>query len=88
MGFPEVKFGICQECGGQGADQTVGLTDADAAARDTSGNGTELQDYKGRKLCPLCIQRLKDDEKSLQDAKRHAEAEKFRGRAGFENSIT
>lgn len=85
--FPEVKFGICEECGGQGADQTSGLTGADASARDT-GNGTELQKYKGRNLCPLCIERLKSDEESLMDAKRHAEDEKFRGRAGFANSIS
>lgn len=95
MGFPEVKFGDCQECGGKSGPQTEGLTGADAEARQTSGedgydpgNGTELQEYKGRQLCPLCIERLKSDEESLRDAKKHAEDEKFRGKAGFANSIT
>ncbi len=87
MGFPEVKFGDCQECGGKGADQSSGLTGADAPYRD-AGNGTELQEYKGRQLCPLCIERLKSDKESLRDVTKHAEAEKFRGKAGFTNSVS
>ena len=95
MSFPGTKFGICQECGADGSPQTADLTTADAVARITSGadgydpgNGTELQEYRGRMLCPLCIERLKSDEESLQVAKKHAEAERFRGKAGFVNSVS
>jgi hypothetical protein len=94
MSFPEFRFGTCQECGADGVPQTVGLTGADAAARTTSGadgydpgNGTELKKYRGRLLCPLCVEKVKSDEQSLRDSKKHAEEEKFRGKAGFVNSV-
>jgi hypothetical protein len=86
MSFPDTIFGICQVCGADGRDQTVGLTSADAAARDLTGNGIELKKYLGRFLCPICIQDAKADAESLLSAKKHAEAERFRGKAGFLNS--
>lgn len=88
MGFPEVIFGRCQRCGGNGADQSSGLTSADAAARDTAGNGIELEQYDGKFYCPVCINILKADAESLLERDKHAEDEKFRGRAGFTNTVS
>uniref|UniRef100_A0A6M3IJ22 Uncharacterized protein n=1 Tax=viral metagenome TaxID=1070528 RepID=A0A6M3IJ22_9ZZZZ len=86
--FPSISFGTCERCGMDGRDQTVGLTGADAAARSTTGNGVELKSYDGKKLCDACINELKADKQSLQDAKKHAEKDKFLGKAGFVNTIS
>lgn len=88
MGFPEIIFGSCQRCGGNGADQPSGLSSADAAARDTTGNGTELEEYEGEFLCSVCINIIKADQESLLEREKHAEAEKFRGKAGFKNIVS
>jgi hypothetical protein len=88
MGFPEIVFGRCQRCGGNGADQSSGLGSADAAARDTAGNGLELEQYDGHFYCPVCINIIKADAESLLERQKHAEAEKFRGKAGFTNTVS
>ncbi len=88
MSFPDNKFGTCQRCGMDGRDQTADLTGADAAARSTTGNGVYLELYDGKKLCNVCINELKSEQESLEMARKHAEAEKFRGKAGFQNSIS
>lgn len=88
MSFPEIKFGICQRCGGDGRDQTEDLTDADAPARTLIGNGVELEKYDDKLLCNVCINELKADQESLEDQRKQAEEEKFRMKAGFLNSVT
>lgn len=88
MGFPEIVFGRCQRCGGNGADQSSGLSSADAAARDTSGNGIKLEPYDGKFYCPVCINILKADQESLLESQKRAESEKFRGKAGFTNIVS
>ena len=94
MSFPDIKFGICQQCGAKGGPQTVGLTSADAAARSTPGadgydpgNGVILKKYKGKLMCEVCINDLKNDDQSLLSAKKHAEADRFRSKAGFQNTV-
>lgn len=94
MSFPEIRFGICEVCGAKGSPQTVDLTTADAAARLTPGadgydpgNGVVLEMYKGKLTCEICINDTKNDDQSLLSAKKHAEAERFRSKAGFQNTI-
>ena len=93
--FPDIRFGICQVCGAKGGPQTDSLTSADAAARSTSGedgydpgNGVVLEKYKGKFMCPVCINDAKNNTESLRSAKKHAGEEKFRGKAGFVNTIS
>ena len=85
--FPDTIFGTCQVCGANGGDQTVDLTDADASARDAVGNGVVLEKYKGKLMCPVCINEAKADATSLQDTKKHAASERFRDKAGFVNTV-
>lgn len=87
MSFPDTIFGICQVCGSDGRDQTENLTGADAEARDTTGNGVELEKYKGRYLCPICIKEEKARESGRIEAYKHAEAERFRQQSGFTNTV-
>lgn len=94
MSSPDIKFGICQVCGAKGGPQTVGLTSADVAARSTPGtdgydpgNGVILKKYNGRLMCEVCIEDNKSDQDSLLSAKKHAEAERFRGKVGFQNTL-
>lgn len=87
MNFPDVKFGICQVCNADGRDQTAELTSADAPARVTSGNGIVLEEYLGKLMCNACINIAKSDKESLQSAKKHAEAERFRAKAGFITTV-
>jgi len=94
MSFPDIKFGICQQCGAKGGPQTADLTSADAAARSTSGedgydpgNGVILKKHNGKLMCEVCINDLKNDAQSLLSAKKHAEAERFRAKAGFQNTV-
>jgi hypothetical protein len=63
------------------------------AARTTAGEdgydaakGMVLERYKNQNLCNVCIAELKAEDESLQAAKKHAAAEKFRSKAGFVNS--
>lgn len=93
--FPNIHFGICQVCGSDGRPQTEDLTSADASARSTSGedgydpgNGVVLEKYKGKFMCPVCINDAKNDSESLRSAKKHAGAERFRGKAGFVNTVS
>ena len=86
-GFPEITFGI-GACACRGADQSEDLTSADAVARDTTGNGAKLVLYNGKYMCQICIDRIKADEESYEDARKQAEAEKFRGKAGFVNTVS
>ncbi len=87
MSFPEVIWGTCQECGANGGDH-ANPSSADASARDSVGNGVPLEEYDGKKLCKLCIQRKKADEETKVDTDRHSEEERFRQAAGFVNTIS
>ena len=88
MAEPFTIYGICQKCGGRAADQSSGLTDADAVARDTTGNGMELEEYDGKYLCPMCISILKADDESLEKAREAAEDQKLMGKGGFTNTVS
>ncbi len=88
MSNSDVRIGVCSVCGMDGRDQTEDLTGADASARSTTGNGVPLEKYKGKLMCPLCVEITKADEESLRDAKKHAEKDKFLGKAGFVNSVS
>lgn len=81
-------------CGAKGGPQTASLTSADVAARTTAGadgydpgNGVILKKHEGKLMCEVCINDLKNDAQSLLSAKKHAEAERFRSKAGFQNTV-
>ena len=86
MSFPEIIFGICQECGGQGGDY-ASPGNGNADARDTTGNGLVLEYYDGKYVCSMCKQTLINNEQSLLAAEKHADEQKFRAKAGFLNSV-
>lgn len=90
MSFPEIQFGICNVCGGKGADYPDPGS-ADASPRDLTGNGEVLEDYnyKGKlvKVCNVCKNKLIADEESLIIADKAAADERFKGAAGFKNSV-
>ncbi len=89
MSFPEIKFGVCPECGSKGKDYPASaLTSADAQDNlDTTGHGVVLEYYNGKLMCELCKKQKQADEESLNSASKHAEEEKFRQKAGFTQSI-
>lgn len=87
MGFPKEIFGKCPVCGADAGDDP-NASGADAPATDTTGNGVKLEYYNGDLMCQLCVKRLKADEESRISAERHAQAEQFRGAAGFTKTIT
>lgn len=84
--FPNIIFGICEICGGQGGDYPTPGS-GNAPARDTVGNGVVLEWYQGKLVCNVCKTTLKSDDESLLSAQKHAEEEKFRAKAGFRNSV-
>jgi len=83
--FPEIKFGVCQYCGGKGADYPAAdLTYADAQDNlDETGNGIPLVDYDGMLVCEMCRDTLENRKESLRQAERLAEEQRFRDNAGF-----
>jgi len=85
--FPFIRFGVCPECGADGRDQTEDLTSADAPARDLTGNGIRLILHKGKVTCNVCANESDANQESIANAKKHAESEKFRDKAGFINSV-
>lgn len=89
MSFPKVVFGYCDRCGSKGADYpATELTTADAqTSLDTTGGGVELERYKGQWLCPLCVIEVKGEAISYNRRDKHAQAESFRDKAGFTNTI-
>ena len=87
MGFPKEIFGKCPVCGAHAGDDPS-ASGADAPATDTTGSGVKLEYYNGDLMCQLCIKRKKADEESRIDAEKQAEAEQFRGAAGFVKTIT
>ena len=86
MAFPEIKFGICNICGGKGGDYASPGA-GNAAARDTVGNGLVLEWYDGKLVCEMCKKILIADEESLVSSERHAEEQRFRDKAGFKRSV-
>ncbi len=80
-------FGICQRCGSDGRSQSDDLTGADAPASETTGNGVELEKFRGQYLCPVCINEIKNEGQSLRSATKHAAEERFRAQAGFVQTI-
>uniref|UniRef100_A0A6H1ZNQ9 Uncharacterized protein n=2 Tax=viral metagenome TaxID=1070528 RepID=A0A6H1ZNQ9_9ZZZZ len=86
MSFPDTIFGKCPICGYAGDDASdAQRTDADASNSD-SGNGVVLIEYQGKVMCEVCKNRLESNEQSKQSAKKHAEEDRFRSRAGFKHT--
>ena len=81
--FPKETFGVCPICGGTEADQTVGLTSADAPARDLLGDGTILYWYKDMWVCEICMNDRKQDAETREVAEKIAADKEFLGEAGF-----
>ena len=87
MSFPEVTYGICEQCGQRDADQNdSNITDADSTPTELTGTGTKLEKFEGRWLCPLCIADAKAIRDTAKVARKIAADEKFRGQAGFTNT--
>lgn len=84
-----VTFGKCPRCGANGGDYPAAdISDADSDSNlEVVGNGVKLELFRGDWLCPMCVKEIKQDEESRKHAKKHADAERFRGRAGFSNSV-
>lgn len=83
---PDITFGICPICGGSAGDD-ADAEGADASARDTDGNGTELILFRGEYICPVCKEDILAEEESLKAADARAEEEQFRSQAGFTKTI-
>ena len=81
--FPKETFGVCPICGGGEKDQTVGLTSADAPARDLTGSGTILYWYSDMWVCEICMNDRKQDKETKQVAEKISEDKEFLGEAGF-----
>ena len=81
--FPKETFGVCPICGGTEADQTVGLTNADAPARDLLGDGTILDWYKDMWVCEICMNDRKQDKETKEVAEKISADKEFLGEAGF-----
>jgi predicted RNA-binding Zn-ribbon protein involved in translation (DUF1610 family) len=76
-------FGTCPECGGNGGDDPDPET-YHATPRDTTGNGLELIEYQGRRMCPMCARRLASDEESRIESAKYREDDQFRKSVGVE----
>lgn len=90
MSFPNTRFGICNVCGADSGDYPAGdLTLADSQSNlDPTGNGVVLVEYQGKFMCENCKKEKQADEESLIIAKKHAEEQKFRDKAGFVDIVT
>ena len=89
MSFPETKFGICPVCGANASDYSAGaLTLADSQSNlDATGSGVKLVEYQGKVMCELCKKTKQADEESNISAKKHAEEQRFRDKAGFVDTV-
>ena len=78
--FPIV--GLCQVCG-NGTDETVGLTSADAPARTTEKVLLPLVQYKNMLVCERC--KKKEQRKSISSnlAQRDMKEQRFLRNAGI-----
>lgn len=83
VNFPQETFGICPICGGSEVDQTVGLTNADAPARDLTGSGTILHWYDDMWMCEICMNDRKGRKETKEVAGKIADDKQFLGEAGF-----
>lgn len=89
-GFPLVKYGLCP-WGGNTVENAVVTSGADATPNATqTTKPTMLKWYPrlGRYVCPQCIIRLDDDEKSIRSAFKHQKEQEFLSQAGFATRIT
>ena len=89
MAFPDFKFGICP-FGGNTIENEVSSSGADAKPNAPQTTGpTMLKWYPrlSRYLCPQCILRLDDDEKSIKANFKHQKEQEFRSKAGFLNYV-
>lgn len=84
--IPNIIWGVCPRCGSRGADY-ASVSSADAEARDTTGNGTVLESFRGELMCELCIKTILQDEESMEIADKNIEDEIFLAKAGFKHTI-
>jgi hypothetical protein len=84
---PSITFGKCPRCNNGGSDYPTPGT-ADAPARDLTGNGYELKQYKGQFLCPTCLIEVKDLEDADIETPKHEATARFLAQAGFQKTIT
>lgn len=83
--FPYIAFGPCTRCGRRGPDASG--TDADASPLDTTGDGLDLEFFRGELMCDLCKKEILDMEHAEQEASRHGRTQEFMSRAGFRSTI-
>lgn len=89
MGFPDFKYGLCP-FGGNVIENETPASGADAPVNAAqTQKPTMLRWYPrlSRYVCPQCIIRLDDDEKSIKANFRHQKEQEFRSKAGFLNYV-
>lgn len=88
-GFPLVKYGLCPfgENTIENAPVTSGADAPPNAAQTTKPTYLRWYPRLSRYVCPQCIIRLDDDEKSIKAAFRHQREQEFRSKAGFLNAV-
>ena len=82
----DILFGKCPICGGT-ADYWGDPLDPPSAAEDT-GNGYELVDYKGEKMCPKCKKTKMMEDESRPDMDRANAEDEERAEMGFTKTYT
>jgi len=85
--IPDIAFGKCPRCGRTGPDDPSPGSDM-APARDTVGNGYELELFRGEYLCPLCIKKIQDDDAALMERDKYAEDARVIAAIGFKKSVS
>ena len=85
MAFPEYIQGECSRCG---SGQETAPDPVNAAVTRTDIIPLQLKLFRGMYLCESCINDIKSDEQSENDAAKHNEAELFRAKIGFRNNPT
>lgn len=86
--FPEIIFGRCPRCGGNGGDDPSPSSADSSSNLDTEGNGIELIKFRGEIMCEICKNRILADEESTRHAEKCRDEETFRTKAGFKKTIT
>lgn len=73
MPFPNVKFGLCELCGGGGTSSLGTVQES----------GYELKEYDGKWLCQICINILEDEKSDEVRRENDVEEQNFRQGAGM-----
>lgn len=82
----EIHFGICPQCGGDGAGDPS-PSSADVPPLTTTRNGVKLYPFRGQWWCEICIKEKEAREQSERKRDGMDREEKFRSNVGFVNQV-